>query len=195
MTEKKGIFGFLKGLTATKETDGGVTIVGEQDKKSESLATNEIVDFAVERCQTLLTLAGFEGAVKLRHKKNYTIHLDIFEAGNDLGRIIGKNGSCLQALQLLIKFFIIRKFEVSLRLIIDAGDYKSKHQSQIKRFALKRADEVIATGAAVSLEPMAAPDRRVIHLLFENHNDIITTSEGEGEQRHIILMKRNDVDN
>ena len=56
----------------------------------------------------------------------------------------------------------------------------------------KAAEEVVSTGDSVSLEPMSSTDRRVVHVLFENHHDIITKSEGEGDGRHIVLMKRED---
>ena len=127
-----------------------------------------------------------------RVKKGYILNLDISDVGDDLGRIIGRNGSCLQALQTLIKFFIIRKFEVSGKVVIDAGDYKNRHQSQMKRAALKAADEVLQEGAPVELEPMSSTDRRVIHVLFEDHHDIVTSSVGEGDDRRIVLKKRDD---
>lgn len=202
MSEKKGILGFFKGWTS-EETDEE-TINEEQKESSikktrstknsekKDLVTDEIAEFAVKKCEEILELARFQGDVKLKYKKGFVLNLDISNVGDDLGRIIGRNGSCLQALQTLIKFFIIRKFEVSLKVVIDAGDYKNRYQSQMKRSALKAAEEVISTGESVSLDPMNSTDRRVVHVLFENHHDIITRSEGEGDERHIVLMKRED---
>tara|TARA_Y200000002_G_scaffold343003_1_gene315232 strand:- start:58 stop:672 length:615 start_codon:yes stop_codon:yes gene_type:complete len=202
MSEKKGILGFFKGWT-TEEGEDEDVLENKNDgapKKSrpnrnsekKELVTDEIAEFAVKKCEEILELARFEGEVKLKYKKGFVLNLDISNVGDDLGRIIGRNGSCLQALQTLIKFFIIRKFEVSLKVVIDAGDYKNRYQSQMKRSALKAAEEVISTGESVSLEPMSSTDRRVVHVLFENHHDIITRSEGEGDERHIVLMKRED---
>ena len=78
-----------------------------------------------------------------------------------------KEWSCLQAIQILVKFFIIRKYERSLRVIVDAGDYKNRHQSQIRRSALKAADKVISSGESIKLDPMSANDRRIVHVMFE----------------------------
>jgi len=202
MSEKKGILGFFKGWTtdedeATQDTEknqDGTDKKSRPNKNSDrkELVTDEIAEFAVKKCEEILELARFEGEVKLKYKKGFVLNLDISNVGDDLGRIIGRNGSCLQALQTLIKFFIIRKFEVSLKVVIDAGDYKNRYQSQMKRSALKAAEDVISTGESVSLEPMSSTDRRVVHVLFENHHDIITRSEGEGDARHIVLMKRED---
>ena len=202
MSEKKGILGFFKGWTTEEGEDedvlenknDGAAKNSRSNRNSEKkeLVTDEIAEFAVKKCEEILELARFEGEVKLKYKKGFVLNLDISNVGDDLGRIIGRNGSCLQALQTLIKFFIIRKFEVSLKVVIDAGDYKNRYQSQMKRSALKAAEEVISTGESVSLEPMSSTDRRVVHVLFENHHDIITRSEGEGDERHIVLMKRED---
>lgn len=204
MNDKKGIFSFLsnwsdKEGSAPESNDSNqagtrsATKVADKDTdKAAVVITDEIERFAIEKAQELLRLAQFQGTVSPRYKKGYTLCMEISDAGDDLGRIIGKNGSCLQALQILIKFFIIRKFELSLRIVVDAGDYKNRHQSQMKRMALKAADDVITSGNDIKLEPMNAVDRRTIHVLFENHNDIVTQSEGEGSERHIVLMKRDD---
>tara|TARA_B100000427_G_scaffold92742_2_gene76538 strand:- start:9029 stop:9649 length:621 start_codon:yes stop_codon:yes gene_type:complete len=204
MNDKKGIFSFLSNWSDKDENETesnaspqsrsrSATKVADKDSdKAAVVITDEIERFAIEKTQELLALAQFQGTVSPRYKKGYTLCMEISDAGDDLGRIIGKNGSCLQALQILIKFFIIRKFELSLRIVVDAGDYKNRHQSQMKRMALKAADDVITSGNDIKLEPMNAVDRRTIHVLFENHNDIVTQSEGEGSERHIVLMKRDD---
>jgi predicted RNA-binding protein Jag len=200
MSDKKGIFSFLSNWSEkdSSENEGSKDATTTTTKENQSsrpavVITDEIEAFAVEKTQELLKLSQFQGDVSPRYKKGYTLCIEISNAGDDLGRIIGKNGSCLQALQILIKFFIIRKFEISLRVVVDAGDYKNRHQSQMKRMALKAADEVITSGNNIKLDPMNAVDRRTIHVLFENHNDIITQSEGEGDERHIVLMKRDDA--
>ena len=201
MNDKKGIFSFLSNWSDKDEAESNdsnqtgtraATQVVNKDANKAAVITDEIERFSIEKAQELLTLAQFQGTVSPRYKKGYTLCMEISDAGDDLGRIIGKNGSCLQALQILIKFFIIRKFELSLRIVVDAGDYKNRHQSQMKRMALKAADDVITSGNDIKLEPMNAVDRRTIHVLFENHNDIVTQSEGEGNERHIVLMKRDD---
>ena len=203
MNEKKGIFSFLSNWSEKDNETSTISVESPTDSISpvESIdtiekplvITDEIEEFALEKAKELLKLAQFQGTVSPRYKKGYTLCMEINDAGDDLGRIIGKNGSCLQAIQILIKFFVIRKFEISLRIVVDAGDYKNRHQSQMKRMALKAADEVITSGNNIKLDPMNAVDRRTIHVLFENHNDIVTQSEGEGNDRHIVLMKRDDI--
>ena len=102
-------------------------------KEQECIVTDEIETFAVEKCEEMLGLAGFSGKVRCKKKMGYTLYIEVFDAGDDLGRIIGRNGTALQAIQMLIKFFIIRQFEVSIKVVLDAGDYTSRYQSQLKK--------------------------------------------------------------
>jgi spoIIIJ-associated protein len=200
MTEKKGILGFLKswGVGASEETEQASygenqeQVDGNSLKKSEDIITNEIEDFAIEKLEEFLDLASFSGKIRTKSNSGYTLHLEIFDVSeHDLGRIIGKGGNTLKAFQLLIKFTLIRKFNVSLRVILDAGDYHTKRESQLKKTALQAADQVLNSGTEVSLEPMPASERRFIHMLFEKNRKVESESSGEGSDRHVLLKKRN----
>ena len=201
MSDKKGIFGFFKGWSSVAEVeeqqrshaisqDGNTVQVDDE----ESLITEEIELFVVEKLEEILSLSGFSGKVNLKQKRGFTLHLEIFDAGDDLGRIIGKNGHTLQALQLLVKFFAIRKFNVSIHVVLDAGDYKRRRQSQVKQIALRAGDDVLSSGESVALEPMSSSDRRMVHVLFEDHHELTTLSEGSGSYRHVVIVKRDDND-
>ena len=199
MTEKKGILGFLKnwGTVNEEEADQHSYAVekekadGNSIKGSDDLITADIELFAIEKLEEFLELANFSGKIKCKSKSGYTLHLEIFDVSeNDLGRIIGKGGSTLKAFQLLIKFSIIRKFNTSLRVLLDAGDYQNRRESQLKKAALRAADEVIDSGNEIPLDPMSASDRRFIHMLFEKNKKVATTSAGEGQDRHVLLRRR-----
>ncbi len=201
MSEKKGIFGFFKGWSAVSDEEQqqrSYAISKEKEQGNaiemqEEIVTEEIETFTIEKCEQILQLSQFAGKVKTKSREGYTLTIEVFDAGDDLGRIIGKNGSALQALQLLLKFFIIRQFSVSVRVVVDAGDYTDRHQSHIKRKAFRAAEEVMSTGDSVSLDPMPASDRKVVHLLFENHKEVKTTSTGEGSSRCVVILKRDDA--
>lgn len=211
MSEKKGIFGFFKGWSSiTDEEQQQRSYANEQQGKScsgnqenykaevngnsiteiEDIVTEEIEDFVIEKCEEILRLATFSGKVKLKQKFGYTLQLEIFDAGDDLGRIIGKNGSCLESIQLLLKFFVIRKFETSIKVVLDAGDYRSKRNLYLKRIAFKAANHVVKSGEKEVLEPMNAGDRRWVHMLLEKNKRVSTVSEGFGSDRHIAIIRK-----
>ena len=195
MTENKGIFGFLKnwgGVDSEEEQQRSYAIAKEKDsgnviQSKESVVTEEIEFFVVDKLEKLLELSRFTGKVKVKQKYNYTLEIDIFDTGDDLGRIIGKNGYTLQAIQTLLKFFIIRQFNVSLKIKLDAGDYRSRQQNHIKQKALKAADRAVRSGERVVLDPMNASDRRFVHTLFEKNKKVNTSSEGSGSERRVVL--------
>lgn len=195
MTENKGIFGFLKNwgsVDSEEEQQRSYAIEKEKSdgnviKSKETVVTEEIEFFAVDKLEKLLELSKFTGKVRVKQKYNYTLEIEVFDTGDDLGRIIGKNGYTLQAIQTLLKFFIIRQFNVSLKIKLDAGDYRSRQQNHIKQKAFKAADKAIKSGKAVTLDPMNASDRRFVHTLFEKNKKITTSSEGSGSERRVVL--------
>jgi len=203
MSEKKGFFNFLKGWsnpTLTDEEkqqrDYALAQEGSQKKvenKQESSISDEIETFCIEKLEDILYHAKFSGKVKSKGKDGNKLSLEIFDAGDDAGRLIGKSGQTLSSLQTLIRNFVIRKFNESIKISIDAGEYRSRRHSQIRTKALKAAEKVKSDGRKVSLDPMSPAERRAVHLLFENDEEIETISEGSGHSRRIVLVSKTAV--
>jgi len=203
MNQKKGLFNFIKGwsnpVISEEEKqqrdyamaqESGKTVQETKVASDDDIVTEEIETFCIEKLEEILTVSKFRGKVKFKSKNSHYLYLEIFDLGEDAGRVIGKNGSTLQSLQILLRSFIIRKFSVAIKVILDAGDYKSKRDSQIKSRALKAAEEVIHSGSKVKLDPMNAHERRFVHMLFEKDKDVESISEGEGRDRCVTLVKR-----
>jgi len=93
---------------------------------------------------------------------------------------------------MLLRHFVIRNFEVPIRVTIDAGEYRNKRVSHARSKALKAAESVSNYGKRVALDPMSATERREVHMMFENDKEVKTVSEGEGDSRRIVLVKRDD---
>ena len=83
---------------------------------------------------------------------------------------------------------------MSIQVVLDAGDYKRRRQSEVKQIALRAGDDVLSSGESVALEPMSSSDRRMVHVLFEDHHELTTLSEGSGSYRHVVIVKRDDND-
>ncbi len=199
---KKGFFNFLKGWLSISEEEKGTvqkakktnTVSGTGNKgrseRKQHIATAEMEDYAVKSFESMLQLAGFEGKVRGKKRENHKIFLEVYDTGDDAGRIIGKGGSTLESFQTLLRHFIIRKYSTPVRIMIDAADYRSKRFLQLKDKALKAAEEVKATGDELELDPMNSAERRSIHLLFENDSTIKSFSEGDGNTRKVVLARR-----
>jgi predicted RNA-binding protein Jag len=216
---KKGFFNFLKGWTSISEEekqqrDYALAKLNEEKEEKEARraapapqqqqaqqnsyqqtrfeVTSAMETCCVEKLEAILNLAQFSGHVRSKKKEGNRLFLEIYDSGDDAGRIIGKSGVTLEAIEMLLRHFVIRNFEVPIRITIDAGEYRNKRVSQARNKALRAAESVSHYGQRVALDPMSATERREVHMMFEHDNAVKTVSEGEGENRRIVLVKRDD---
>lgn len=114
------------------------------------------------------------------------IVLDI--EGPDAGRAIGKKGQTLDALQFLVNK-IVNRFPGGRRhILVDSGDYRERHEKSLEQLATREASRAIEEGHVITLEPMTARDRRVVHLSLAKFEGVSTQSQGEGMQRRIQII-------
>jgi len=108
--------------------------------------------------------------------------------GPDVGRVIGKKGTTLDALQFLLNKVVNRFPDGRRHVVVDSGDYRERHDNGLISMARREAKRVAAEGDIVTLEPMSARDRRVIHLSLAKFEGVTTASQGQGMQRRIQIM-------
>ncbi len=121
-------------------------------------------------------------------RRNRYLHLDI--EGTDLGPLIGRRGETLDNLQYLLRLMINQKIHKWKNIIIDVEHYKERRLNQLRQLADRMAEQVARTGHAISLEPMPANERRIVHMVLRDHPDIYTESYGEGPRRKVHIFAR-----
>ena len=151
--------------------------------------SDEMVTFCIEKLNELLSLSELGGVATVHRNSNNTLILDIVDSA-DLGRTIGKSGATLDALQVLVRTFTYRQFNTPFRLSIDAGEYKKKKEVSFNEKVRDAEQRVLSHNQSVELDPMNAFDRRNVHVMFENHPDIMTASVGSGPSRRVLLEPR-----
>jgi spoIIIJ-associated protein len=109
-------------------------------------------------------------------------------SGEDAGRAIGKKGMTLDALQFLANKVVNRFPERRRYIIVDSGDYRDRHDQGLVSLAKREAKRALDTGRVVTLEPMPARDRRLIHLSLAKLPGVSTKSNGEGLGRRIQII-------
>jgi spoIIIJ-associated protein len=119
-------------------------------------------------------------------------HVRYFVEGADLGALIGRHGSTLEALQYLAGVINSRRGLVEHKIIVDIEGYRERRESRLRRLAQRTANEALREGQEIALEPMSAGDRRVIHLALSKNNSVTTFSEGEEPDRCVIVAPRRD---
>jgi len=119
-------------------------------------------------------------------------HVRYFVEGTDLGVLIGRHGSTLEALQYLVGVINSRRSLVEHKIIVDIEGYRERRESRLRRLAQRTANEAIREGQEIALEPMPAGDRRVIHLALSSNASVTTYSEGEDPDRCVVVAPRRD---
>ncbi len=108
--------------------------------------------------------------------------------GPDAGRAIGKKGQTLDALQFLVNKIVNRFPDSRRHIVIDSGDYRERHDKGLISMARREAKRAVQQRQVVSLEPMSARDRRLIHLSLAKFDGVSTSSSGQGIQRRIQII-------
>lgn len=108
-----------------------------------------------------------------------------------LGLLIGRRGETLAALQLLMNLVVSKQTGVHERVIVDVEGYRQRREANLRSMAERVAQQVRQSGHPVMLEAMPPNERRIIHMQLSEYPDISTESEGEGDQRRVVVsLKR-----
>lgn len=110
--------------------------------------------------------------------------------GEDLGILIGRRAETLSALQYLTRLMVNHRVHRWINLVVDVESYKARREEQLVRLAERMAERVVSTGRAVALEAMPPRERRIVHITLRNHPQVTTQSVGEGEQRKVTIIPR-----
>ena len=107
--------------------------------------------------------------------------------GADLGYLIGRRGDTLDAIQHLSNYTINRGVEGHIRINVDAEDYRQKREDSLRRYARKKAQQVLKARRRTTLEPMNAYERHVIHAALQDMDNITTHSTGTEPNRRVVI--------
>ena len=120
--------------------------------------------------------------------EHFGLEADIeYEEGPDMGVLIGRRGSTLNALQFLIGVINARKKLVDYRVVIDVESYRDRREKQLIDQAKRDAAKVAREGREKVLAAMPAAERRVIHLALADWEDVVTYSEGKDPDRCVVI--------
>ncbi|NPV84644.1 MAG: protein jag [Anaerolineae bacterium] len=167
-----------------------------QPEKVSAVAQPEKGESVLEVAQTVVR----ELLDKMGVKATVTTHLEKSLApgeqdlilveiqGNDLSILIGRRSETLNALQYISSLIVTKQVGHWVNLMIDVQGYRSRRERQLRRLAVKLAEQAISTGRRQVLEPMPANERRIIHLELSNHPQVTTESIGEEPNRKITIF-------
>lgn len=107
--------------------------------------------------------------------------------GEDLGYLIGRRGDTLDAIQHLTNYTVNRDVDGRIRVNVDAESYREKREDSLRRYARKKAQQVLKARRRTTLEPMNAYERHVIHAALQDMENITTHSTGVEPNRRVVI--------
>lgn len=156
-----------------------------------------LVELSVDLLTKMVKLLGFQAEIRPSWKEandkmgeydeRYLL-LDIH--GSDLGALIGRRGETLDNIQYLLRLMVNQRLRQWKNIVVDVEQYKARRVTQLTQLAHRMADQVTTSGRAISLEPMPANERRVVHLALRDHPSVYTESTGEGERRKVNIVAK-----
>ena len=129
--------------------------------------------------------------------KNYNYEIEIVNqnieiniTGDDLGFLIGYRGDVLNSLQTILSSIANKNNKSRIRVILDIENYRNKRKGVLETLAVKVSKTVLKTGKAITLEPMSAYERKIIHSKLQDNKYVTTHSVGEEPNRRIVISKK-----
>lgn len=108
--------------------------------------------------------------------------------GSSIGLLVGPKGATLTAIEELVRTVVQRQTDGhGARINVDVGGYRAKRREALEAFTREIAEKVLETGQPLALEPMSAPDRKVVHDAAGEIDGIATESDGEDPRRRVVL--------
>ena len=169
---------------AAVEQEPVVKPVIEVDESEESVVAVEVID-------SLLDKMGVEASVDaaisppddLTGQRITLINI----TGDDLGILIGARGETLDAMQHLTRLMVGHRIRRRANFVIDIEGYRERRQQALARLAERMGQKAVDRDAPVTLEPMPAYERRIIHMTLREDPRVRTESTGEGDRRRVRI--------
>jgi len=139
----------------------------------------------------LLTVLGeknFRLQVKEGQEKEWLVEIET----DNPDPLIGYRGKALEALQLILKLMVSRKIEEWRPILVNVNDYRKKQKEQVLELVQETVQEAVAAEKAIALPPMSSYERRLVHLALKDDEQLETASEGEGDQRRVVIKFKTD---
>jgi spoIIIJ-associated protein len=160
------------------------------DAPAEPFVEDGRADHALDFTIDVLAAMGMDCTVDLLENDEEDppedIRLEI--EGKDAGRIIGKKGQTLSALQFLANRVVNRPGKRRRHVIVDAEGYRARREDTLTTMARRLGKQAVDEGKIITFEPMNPQDRRVVHLALAKFPGVVTKSDGEGEGRRVQII-------
>lgn len=167
---------------------------GEEALSPEEVVNEETMEITANIVRDLLEKMHVDATVESRigeaadEVDSRVILIDI--QGDDLSYLIGRHSEVLQSLQYITSLIVGREVGHWVPIVLDVQGYRERRERQLRQMASRMAEQVVKTGRRISLEPMNATERRIIHLALRENPDVTTESIGEEPNRKVVIYPK-----
>lgn len=182
------------GSTSSEVVDIDMAASAEEGTEDVLLGDEDALRIAQETVNELLQRMGIEARVDGRWgqadapDRIQPLFIDIH--GKDLSVLIGRRGETLAALQYITRLIVGKELKRPIAVLIDIEGYRSRREGQLRRLARRVANQAVDTSRTMTLEPMPAFERRIIHIELRDNPDVDTLSVGEGNRRKVTIIPK-----
>lgn len=168
----------------TKKTENREKIEKPREKRisNENMEEIEVAKSEIENFLKKLLKDSYNYEVKIE-KFNILVNIN----GENINHLIGYRGETINALQTLISSIANKKSSSKIKVFVDVAGYKEKRTKTLEELAQKISKTVIRTGKSITLEPMTAYERKIIHSKLQENDKVKTFSKGEEPHRRIVV--------
>lgn len=184
-------------VVVLKKGRSGVLGVGGDEAKisvrllDQPQERNDAVRVAMEVLETLVKYMEITAEISTTQAATGELPVALNIEGDDLGVLIGRRGQTLASLQYIVRLIVAERLETWVPINVDIAGYKKRRYESLRDLALRLAEQVKTSRRPITLEPMPADERRIIHLALSDYPDVVTQSLGDGETRKVsILLKK-----
>lgn len=174
---------------AAEATSDMAATIKEKYEAGQELTDDEldfVADAAIRSIKDILSYFGETGSsIDEYDGDNGELILDI--NGGDLAVLIGRHSRTLDALQMVVSSLLSSTLGFHYPIVVDIEGYKSRRKNKVQSLARSAAARAKKQHGSVSLPPMNAYERRLVHLALVDDDSVVTHSEGEEPMRHVVV--------
>ncbi|MBA4602865.1 RNA-binding cell elongation regulator Jag/EloR [Thermoactinomyces mirandus] len=171
---RKGILGLFGKRDAIIE-------VSVMEKESPAHLAQSFLEGVLERMKIPCQIETDSGTSEIRFNLK----------GEELAPLIGKQGRTLDALQTLVQAVVFQKHGYAARVTVDADGYRKRREKVIRELAKRMGDKVRKTKREITLAPMPASERKIVHQFVQQEEDLTTYSVGKEPKRCVVIAPKN----
>ena len=176
-------------IEVISEGKRGILGIGAEEARVRVSMEENPLKKAENYVSDIMNKFGIDAVLKSSYEDE-TVKIEIVGDSEEVGKVIGRRGDTLDALQYLTSLVLNKDEENYIRVTIDTENYRGKREETLKKLAKRMAGVVSRSRKSVTLEPMNPNERRIIHSTLQEYKNITTYSTGKDPNRCIVITTK-----